>query len=213
MTTQGTVSRLPVPVAKHTQLPVGSIDVLPQWAATRWPGRTALRTDAGALTFAELDRSVSRLASALRELIGGEGSVVALSSLLGLDFPVAYYAIARSGNVIAPVNPRLGTDVLEQLLVSNGARAMVLGRAMYDRVRPMLARLRLEQVLLLDGPAAAGVSTCADLAGRGDLLVDPDRPGTRTTASRWTRPTPLPRMGFRKTPWCSTPCRVTPSRT
>ena len=51
-------------------------------------------------TFAELDRRVSRLASGLRELIGGDGSVVAVSSVLGLDFPIAYYAIARSGNVI-----------------------------------------------------------------------------------------------------------------
>ena len=171
MTTQGTVSRLPLPPAKHVRLPVGSIDVLPACAAIRWPRRSALRQGNSDLTFAELDRRVSRLASALRELIGGDGSVVAVSSVLGMDFPIAYYAIARSGNVIAPVNPRLSSDVLASLLTSVGAKAAVLSRAVYNRVRPVLTGL--EQVVLLDGPPAPGVPTCAELAERGDLLVEP----------------------------------------
>jgi long-chain acyl-CoA synthetase len=139
----------------------------------RWPRHPALRDAEGALTFAELDRKISRLASGLRELIGGEGSVVAISAVLGMDFPIAYYAIARSGNVVAPVNPRLGAEVLEPLLRTVGARAVVLDHAMYDRVRPVLARLRLEHVLLLEHPATSGVQTCAELASRGDLLVEP----------------------------------------
>jgi long-chain acyl-CoA synthetase len=173
MATQGIVSRLAFPSAKHVHLPVGSVDVLPQRAAARWPRHPALCHPAGTVTFAELDRSISRLASGLRELIGGEGSVVAVSSVLGLDFPVAYYAVARSGNVVAPISPRLGAEVLQPLLTTVGARAVVLNRAMYDRVRPMLGRLRLEHVLLLDGPPAPGVPTCAELTARGDLLVEP----------------------------------------
>ena len=173
MDTQGNVTRLPIPTPRHAHLPVGSVDVLPLRAAQRWPRHTALRGHAGALSFAELDRRVSRLASGLRELIGGDGSVVAVSALLGLDFPVAYYAIARSGNVIAPVHPRMAADVLERLLTTAGARAAVLNRAMYDRVRPVLGRRRLEHVLLLDGPPTPGVATCAELTTRGDLLVEP----------------------------------------
>ena len=173
MDTQGNVSRLQLPPASHAQLPVGSVDVLPSRAAASWPDRTALCGEGTAITFAELDRRISRLAAGLRGVIGGDGSVVAVSSVLSLDFPVAYYAIARSGNVVAPINPRLGADVLEPMLTTIGARAVVLSRAMYDRVRPMLARLRLERVLLLDGPAAPGVATCAELAARGDLLVEP----------------------------------------
>jgi long-chain acyl-CoA synthetase len=172
MNTQGNVSRLPVRSA-HAHLPVGSVDVLPATAAASWPQHPALRGAEGTLTFAELERRISRLASGLREAIGGEGSVIAVSAVLGLDFPVAYYAIARSGNVVAPVNPRLGAEVLEPLLRGVGARAVVLNRTMYDRVRPMLARLRLEHVLLLDGPGTSGVRTCAELARRGDLLVEP----------------------------------------
>src|SRR5919197_967789 len=132
------VARLPRPAPAHAGLPVGSADVLPLLAARTWPNRTALHTGAGPVSFAELDRRISRLASGLRDLLGGGGSVVALSALPGPDFPVAYYAVVRSGNVVAPVNPRLGADVLERLLESVAARAVVLNRTMYERVRPVL---------------------------------------------------------------------------
>ncbi len=104
MSTQGTLSQLPVPLPKHATLPVGSVDVLPAYAAARWPRR-------------------------------------------------------------------LGFDVLASLLAGVDARVAVLSRAVYHRVRPMLAGL--EQVVLLDGPPVPGVPTCAELAVRGNLLVEP----------------------------------------
>src|SRR5256886_7801259 len=163
------VPRLPQPAAPHALLPVGSLDVLPRLAAASWPNRVALRGATGAVTFAELDRRISRLASGIRDLIGGDGSVVAVSAVLGLEFPIAYYAVVRSGNVVAPINPRLGAEVLDRLLVSVRARAAVLDRTMYDRVRPALAGLgQLEHVLLLDGAAGLpGVPTCSEVAARG----------------------------------------------
>lgn len=156
-------------------IPVGSVDVLPRLAATRWPHRTALRTDAAAVTFASLDRNISRLAAGLREEIGGDASVVVVSSVLGLDFATAYYATIRSGNVVAPVNPRLPTEVFERVLASVRARAVILARTMYERVRPVLARTAgVERVILLDYPMAApGVHSCTELVARGDLLVEP----------------------------------------
>jgi acyl-CoA synthetase (AMP-forming)/AMP-acid ligase II len=156
-----TVTRLPLP--GHTTLPVGSVDVLPRLAAAAWPDRTALHTTSGSVTFAELDRAVSCLAAGLRDLLGGDGSVVAVSAVPGLDFPVAYYAVLRSGNVVAPVNPRVSAAVLRRLLGAVSARAVLLDRRLLDRVRPTLPSL--EQVLTLDGAAAR-------FAHR-DVLVEP----------------------------------------
>lgn len=175
MSTHENVTRLAPHPPDHAGLPVGSVDVLPALAATAWPDRPALVDATGRVTFAELDRKVSRLACGLRFLLGGEGSVIAVSALPGAAFAIAYYAVARSGNVVAPINPRLGPEVLERLLVSLGARAAVLARATYEPARPVLARLeQLEHVLLLDGPAGeSGPMTCAQLAGQGDLLVEP----------------------------------------
>lgn len=169
-----TVTRLPVPEPEHRQVPVGSVDVLPMLAAAAWPDRTALLGDAGPITFAELDHRISRLAAGIRTLIGGDGSVVAVSAQPGVEFAVAYYAVVRSGNVVAPVHPQLDAAVLDRLLVSVAARAVVLTGAMHDRARPVLtAAPGLEHVLLLDGAdIRPGVPVCAELCDRG-LLVEP----------------------------------------
>lgn len=162
-----TVSRL------NTQVPVGSVDVLPRLGATEWPHRAALRAGSRTVTFGELDRDVSRLAFGLRQLIGGDGLPVVVSATLGLDFPTAFYAVVRSGNVVLPVNPRMPAETFAGLLEESGARAAVLGRVMYERVRRVLDTSRLEQVLLLDAPAEAGRLTCAEAATWGSLHVEP----------------------------------------
>jgi acyl-CoA synthetase (AMP-forming)/AMP-acid ligase II len=156
----------------HADLPVGSADVLPSLAAAAWPDRAALHTGTSTVTYAELDRTVTRLAFGLRQRLGGEGLTVAVSALPGLDFPAAFYAIVRSGNVAAPVDPRMPADVFADFLAVTRASAVVLGRAQYERVRSVLSA-DLELVLLLDAPAEPGVLTCAELATGGALLVEP----------------------------------------
>jgi long-chain acyl-CoA synthetase len=153
-------------------LPVGSADVLPSLAAAAWPDRAALRTSSSTVTFAELDRAVSRLAFGLRQRLGGDGLTVAVAALPGTHFPTAFYAIVRSGNVAAPVDPDMPADAFADFLAVTKARAVVLGRAMYERVRPVLPST-LELVLLLDAPAEPGVLTCAELSTGGALLVEP----------------------------------------
>ena len=158
---------------RDTQVPVGSVDVLPRLAASAWPHRAALRAGSRIVTFGELDRDISRLAYGLRRLIGGEGLPVVVSATLGLDFPTAFYAVARSGNAVLPVNPRMPAETFTRLLEESGARAAVLGRVMYERVRRVLDDSRLEQVLLLDAPAERGRLTCAEAATWGSLFVEP----------------------------------------
>lgn len=156
----------------HHDLPVGSADVLPSAAAARWPDRAALRAGARTVTFGELDRAVSRLAFGLRQQLGGDGLTVAVAALPGLDFPTAFYAIVRSGNVAAPVDPRLPADQFADFLAVTKAGAVVIGRAMYERVSSVLPD-HVELVLLLDAPATPGVLTCAELSTGGALLVEP----------------------------------------
>jgi long-chain acyl-CoA synthetase len=158
--------------SSHQYLPIGSADVLPSVAAATWPDRAALRTATSTVTFAELDRAVSRLAFGLRQRLGGDGLTVVVSALPGMDFPAAFYGIIRSGNVAAPVDPDMPADAFADYLTVTRAQAVVLGRAMYERVRPVLPD-GLELVALLDAPTGTGVPTCAELATGGALLVEP----------------------------------------
>ncbi|OLF11463.1 hypothetical protein BLA60_10845 [Actinophytocola xinjiangensis] len=139
------------------EVPVGSADVLPRLAARAWPHRAALRTGTRTVTFGELDRDVSRLAFGLRHLIGGDGLPVIVSATLGLDFPTAYYAVVRSGNVAIPANPRMPAETFAGLLADSGARVAMLGRVMYERVRRVLPPGA--------GLSGAGLSTGDSFAG------------------------------------------------
>ena len=167
------------PRSPHADLPVGSADVLASRAARTWPQRAAFRAGTQTVTFAEFDRGVSRLASGLRRLLGGDGLPIVVSAAPGLDFPVALHAVLRSGNVATPVNPRLPAATFARLLAAVRPCAVVLDRGLYERVRPALAEYAgVEQVVLLDAPAGPHRLTCAELAARGDLLVEPrDRDG------------------------------------
>jgi acyl-CoA synthetase (AMP-forming)/AMP-acid ligase II len=163
----------PLSPAARPTVPVGSADVLPRLAAALWPHRVAVRAGARTVTFAELDADVSRIAFGLRQLIGGDGLPVVVSTGLGLGLPAAFYAVLRSGNVVAPVNPRMPAETFARVLTQTGARAAVLGRVAYERVRHVLARTPLDQVVLFDGPGETGRPTCADLLTRGTLAVEP----------------------------------------
>jgi long-chain acyl-CoA synthetase len=158
----------------HADLPVGSADVLARLAANTWPYRAALRSGDRTVAFAEFDRDVSRLAFGLRQWLGGDGLPVVVAALPGMDFPTACQAVLRSGNVVAPINPRMPATTFEGMLDAVRPCAVVLGRAMFERVRPVLtAHTGVEQVLLLDAPAFNGPLTCTELATRGSLLVEP----------------------------------------
>ncbi|MGW6390058.1 AMP-binding protein [Streptomyces sp. NPDC055103] len=113
---------------------------LPREAARRAGRHLAVEAAGTALTYAELDARVDAIAARLVELLGTERrEVVAVSSVLGADFPAVYYAVARAGHVVAPVNPFLPPPVRQGLLGSVGAAAVVLPAELRAAVGPALA--------------------------------------------------------------------------
>ncbi|MDX3229766.1 AMP-binding protein [Streptomyces sp. ME19-01-6] len=138
------------------------LDGLPAEAARAHPARTALvwggaAPDGGAaaLDFAGLDLRVSRAAYAIRRLLPGRGRAsVAVASVLHPDFAVAYYAAARSGNVVAVVNPLLREEALLHTLSVSEARLAFVDAGLYARLAPVRERLRALREVVLIGPVA-----------------------------------------------------------
>ncbi|MGO4422690.1 long-chain fatty acid--CoA ligase, partial [Streptomyces sp. MCAF7] len=110
-----------------------------------------------ALDFASLDLRVSRAAYALRRLLPGrERATVAVASVLHPDFAVAYYAAARSGNVVAVVNPLLREEALLHTLSVSEARLALVDAGLYARLAPVRDRLPALREVVLIGPVAPG---------------------------------------------------------
>jgi acyl-CoA synthetase (AMP-forming)/AMP-acid ligase II len=79
-------------------------------AAERFPDRPALIAGERRVTFAELHELSDRMAAALAADGVRDGSVAALTMPSGVDYVVAYLALAKLGAITAGVNPRMTDD-------------------------------------------------------------------------------------------------------
>ncbi len=154
-------------------------------AAAGTPDRPALvEADGRALTWAELEDEVGRLATGLAAvgIVGGHRVLVALGNRL--EFVTTYLAILRAQAVAVPVNPHSSVDELARMLADSGSRLAVADASTLRR-RPCrgdvgdAARADLEadeaerevlsraaariEVVVLDEPAGPGERTFADL--------------------------------------------------
>lgn len=95
-------------------------------AARRFGDRTALSDDQGrALSYSELDRRSDAAVAHLLNAGVGIGSVVALTLPSGIDYLIAYGAVAKVGAVAAGINPSLTAVERTALLDHLGADLVV----------------------------------------------------------------------------------------
>lgn len=85
-------------------------------AAERFPSRPALVADERSVTFAELHDLSDRAAAALAANGVGEGSVAVLTMPSGVDYVVAYLALAKLGAITAGVNARMSPEERQRVL-------------------------------------------------------------------------------------------------
>lgn len=135
-----------------TQSPpaLARVDELLSRAAARRPDAVALRgADGTELTYAAFDNQVSACAAALREAAGGPDAVIALGAVLDPAFAVAFFGIARSGNIIAVAGPLLREDGLAHVIGTAGATAAIVSPAMYPLVARVAGRLPALRTIVL----------------------------------------------------------------
>ena len=94
-------------------------------AARRWPGREALRDDRGAITFAELDGRVNRIADELAALGVRAGDRVATLLPNSIAQIASQLAILRAGGAWVAINRRLAAPEIAYMLLHSGARILL----------------------------------------------------------------------------------------
>jgi long-chain acyl-CoA synthetase len=97
--------------------------ILPR-AAARYGTKTALITDARALSYAELDALSDRVAAALAARGIVPGNRVSLYSQNRWEWVVAYHGILKTGAVVNPINVMLTPKEVRYVLDDCGARAI-----------------------------------------------------------------------------------------
>ena len=92
------------------------------------------------LTFAELDARSNRTANALAGAGVGHGDRVALLMMNGAEFIESFFAIAKLGAVVVPLNWRLVADELAFILSDSGAKTLLFDREFADTVAALNGR-------------------------------------------------------------------------
>lgn len=84
------------------------------------------------LTFEQLNERCNRVANSLLKLGIVPGERVAIAMMNSAEFIETYFAIAKIGGVIVPLNWRLVPDELEFILKDSGSRTVLYGEEFHD---------------------------------------------------------------------------------
>ncbi|HIG41854.1 MAG: long-chain-fatty-acid--CoA ligase [bacterium] len=92
------------------------------------------------LTFRELNTRCNKLANALLASGVEPGDRVALLMMNSPEFMTAYFAIAKIGGIVVPLNWRLVADELEFILKDSGSTTLIFGEEFIDLVTDLYGR-------------------------------------------------------------------------
>jgi O-succinylbenzoate-CoA ligase len=92
------------------------------------------------VSFAELNARCNRIANALSAAGAGKGERVGLLLMNSAEFMEAYFALAKIGAVVVPLNWRLVPNELEFILKDSGTTRMIYGEEFLDAVSELHAR-------------------------------------------------------------------------
>ncbi len=137
-------------------------------AAAR-PDAPAVIAASGSLSYAELDRAASRLATGLAGLGVGRGDRVSTLLPNDLDAVVSVYGVMRAGAVLSPLHPTVKREKLGHLLADAGSRALLTDAEHAETARAGAG----DAVTVIDKPREFGDETEGGLTPFGlPLSVD-----------------------------------------
>lgn len=134
------------------------------------------------LTFEQLNHQSNQLANALRGADIKKGERVGLLLMNGLEFMEAYFALAKIGAVVVPLNWRLVADELEFILKDSGTARLIFDNAFAEVVAELQsrgARTDVKQWLQVTGGSeAAPFAEDYETFKQGGDRSEPDLGGT-----------------------------------
>ncbi|UCF66205.1 MAG: long-chain-fatty-acid--CoA ligase [Acidobacteriota bacterium] len=139
-------------------------DILEQ-ARSRWPGKLAVVDGRRRWSYASLLERVAGLAARLAERGIGRQDRVAVLDVNSADFLAMYFAAARLGAVLVPLNHRLTDGEITEILYDAGVSGLVAGPPLVARADGIArAGPPFGLVIRLDPDAAGGVADAPEPA-------------------------------------------------
>ncbi len=142
-------------------------------SATRFPQHNAIIEESSTLTYVELNRRVDELARGLLDLGVGKGEKIGLWMPNISEWVIVYFAAARIGGVIVPMNTRYKTHEVEYILGDSEATTLFMVDSfagidyieMLSQARKTLPRLK--NIVIVGDRAVDGSLRFDSLVRRG----------------------------------------------
>ncbi|MBU4566949.1 MAG: long-chain fatty acid--CoA ligase [Desulfarculus sp.] len=131
--------------------------------AARVPEHIAVDFNGQVMTYREFDQRSDALAWGLKERGLAPGQVCVLMMPNSLDWVVCYYALAKLGAVVLPVNFLYRTQELQHIFSDSGARAFIGHGAHLEYAGTVLEGMPQIDIRCVAGPAAEGYLPLAGL--------------------------------------------------
>ncbi|MCY4208768.1 MAG: AMP-binding protein [Roseovarius sp.] len=110
-------------------------------AAKNYANKNALIFNRKTLTFKQLHERIERAAAGLASVGVAPGDIVTLYAGNSTEWVISYYAIARAGAVINPINTMLTPEEVEFVVRDCGAKAIIVSESLVEgalRVRELV---------------------------------------------------------------------------
>jgi crotonobetaine/carnitine-CoA ligase len=140
--------------------------------ARRTPAAPLLRFTGTTLDYATVDRVSEQLGHVLAGRGVGHGDRVALMLPNGLEYPLAWLALAKLGAIAVPVNVGYRSADLAHVLEDSGARTAIATTELAERIRTVAPDLQIADWPELEPSIVAAPTTPLPAPGDEDPLLN-----------------------------------------
>jgi acyl-CoA synthetase (AMP-forming)/AMP-acid ligase II len=146
--------------------------------AMKLPNKTALVFRNTRLSYSELNERVNRVANGLLGIGVEKGDRVAVLADNCSEYVETYFATAKGGMLIVPINTTLDIDGLAYILNNSGANTLIFGQEYSDIVNTLRAKLEITRHYIVIGKVARADSYEELFSGyppdEPEIVVDED---------------------------------------
>jgi len=148
---------------------------IPRCGATSYPDNIAMVYEGSRLTYREFNQRINRLAHALLDLGCGKGDRLCIIADNCTKYMEAYFAAAKIGMSVTPLNVRLGDEELAYVVNDSEATLFLVGDGYEDRIGKLRDRfVNIRTWITLDSPLGGFLEYEALLQKSSDAEPDPD---------------------------------------
>lgn len=124
-------------------------------SAARFPLRTALVEGDRRITYRECNQFVNKVARGLLSLGLVKGDRLAILASNSIEFVLTYFACAKTGVTIVPINLSLLPHEISYILRDSEAKAAVIEHSFREKLLPAGAQNTLKHIVLIGGEPAS----------------------------------------------------------